>query len=115
MNGKIDEDVVLRIAFPFMLAIAIAMMSILVGHIKLIIAGYTTVEKLSRPGDDSKSVASDGQINASPYAVKNPFDHGPKKNLQNAMGTSLLRFVVPLPVYPDPILRQTYGQRFKDI
>jgi len=37
-NGGIDEEVVLRAAFPFMLFIGVAMVFILT-HIKLIIAG----------------------------------------------------------------------------
>jgi len=112
LNGKIDEDVVLRAAFPFMLAIATAMLCILVGHVKLIIAGYTTVEKLSCPDEDS--IRENTTEDAVTFILKNTFDRGPKKNFQKIMGTSLVRLVIPLPFYPDPLLRQPYGQISKD-
>lgn len=98
-NGKIDDDEVLRAVFPFMVFISIGMACILVPHLKLIVSGYTTVEQLSRPGVG---------------AVKNPFDDGPKKNLQRIMGTSVVRLLLPLPAHTRLLLNQSYGQRFKD-
>ena len=67
-NGKVDEDIIVRAAFPFMCFVGIAMTCLLVPHLKLISSGYTTVEQLARPGEDMN--------------VKNPFDYGQKKNFQ---------------------------------
>mmetsp|Transcript_16118 Transcript_16118/g.34847 ORF Transcript_16118/g.34847 Transcript_16118/m.34847 type:complete len:354 (+) Transcript_16118:241-1302(+) len=98
LKGRIDEDIVLRTAFPFMLFIGIAMLCIIVPHAKLILAGHTTVEQLSYPGEG---------------IVKNPFDHGPKKNFQRILGTSVLGLVLPA-FNHRPFQSQTYGQRSKD-
>lgn len=100
LSGKIDEAIVLRAAFPFMLAIAIAMGCILVPHIKLILAGYTTVEQLSRPGTEC--------------ITKNPYDRGSKKNIQRILGSSFLAYLIPLPFQPNQLFRQTYGETSKD-
>mmetsp|Transcript_24930 Transcript_24930/g.44873 ORF Transcript_24930/g.44873 Transcript_24930/m.44873 type:complete len:442 (-) Transcript_24930:3560-4885(-) len=107
-KGKIDEDIVLRAAFPFMLFIAAAMLFILVPHVKLIRAGYTTVEHLSCPGGDSKVDTKGNGSTPDPCFLKNPFDHGPKKNVKRIMGT-FLGCLLPLPFRPDP-----YGQKSKD-
>eukprot|EP00579_Thalassiosira_antarctica_P029688 CAMPEP_0202033142 /NCGR_PEP_ID=MMETSP0905-20130828/65895_1 /ASSEMBLY_ACC=CAM_ASM_000554 /TAXON_ID=420261 /ORGANISM="Thalassiosira antarctica, Strain CCMP982" /LENGTH=210 /DNA_ID=CAMNT_0048597033 /DNA_START=526 /DNA_END=1155 /DNA_ORIENTATION=- len=107
-KGKIDEDIVLRAAFPFMLFIAAAMLFILVPHVKLIRAGYTTVEHLSCPGGDSKVDTKGNGSTPDPCFLKNPFDHGPKKNVKRIMGT-FLGCLLPLPFRPDP-----YGQKSKE-
>jgi len=91
--------IVLRSAFPFMLAIALAMIAILVPHIKLILAGYTTVEERSCPGE---------------RIVRNPYDLGKLKNIQRIFGTNLLGFILPLPLKPGQLSRQPYGKVFKD-
>ena len=100
LNGKIDEDIVLRAAFPFMLFIGIAMTCILLPHVNLIRSGYTTVEQLARPGEGSN--------------IKNPFDHGPRKNLQRVMGASVIGLLLPLPYNSDSLMSQTSEQRSKD-
>ena len=100
LKGKIDEDIVLRAAFPFMFFIGIAMMCILVPHVNLIRAGYTTVEHLARPGEGSN--------------IKNPFDHGPRKNFQRAMGASVVGFLLPLPFNSLSLISQTSEHRSKD-
>ena len=84
-NGKVDEDIIVRAAFPFMCFVGIAMTCLLVPHLKLISLGYTTVEQLARPGED--------------MSVKNPFDYGQKKNFQRVLGTSLVGLLLPVPYY----------------
>ncbi|KAL7542332.1 hypothetical protein ACHAXR_011685 [Thalassiosira sp. AJA248-18] len=118
-EGKIDDDIVLRTAFPFMLFISVAMMFILVPQMKLLIAGYTTVEHRSRPGenfivDAKENKPSAARCTAAQCIVKNPFDHGPKNNAERIFGTSLLGLILPLPFHPDPLLHQTHVQTRKD-
>jgi hypothetical protein len=97
-NGKIDDDVVLRAAFPFMFLMAVALLCILVPHIKLIASGFTTVERLSRPTE----------------CYTNPFDMGPKHNWQRVMGANLLICIIPFPLQPLAPHGQFYRQRYKN-
>ena len=93
MNGRVDDDVVLRAVWPFMLFIGIGLLWMLVAHLRLIGRGYTTVENISRPPDDLDN-------------VKNPFDCGGlRQNLKRILGTSILRLLIPLP--PDRHLVET--------
>ena len=108
-NGKIDEGIVLRAAFPFMLCIAVAMSCILVPHMKLIIDGYTTVEERSRPGPDF-TVGNESTA----VTVQNPFDNGARKNLQRVLGTSLLALALPLPQQRNPLTDQSFRQKCKN-
>ena len=99
-TGKIDDDVVLRAAFPFMFGIGVAMTCIFVPHVRLVISGYTTVERLSRPAEGGTT---------------NPFDMGPTHNWQRVMGANPLMYVVPFPLRPVARRRsESYGQRSKD-
>ncbi len=81
-RGKVEDDIVLRAAFPLMLFVGIAMGCFLVQHLKLIFSGRTTVEELSCPKE----------------GYKNPFDHGPKRNWHRIMGTHLFFCLLPLPL-----------------
>lgn len=91
-NGKIDEDIILRAAFPFMLLIGVALVFILVSHLKLISSGFTTVEKLSCPYPNFREDGSDTK--------KNPYDYGPKQNFKRILGSSVLRCAIPWPLRP---------------
>ena len=82
-RGMVEDDIVLRAAFPLLLFVGIAMACILVQHVKLIFSGHTTVEQLSCPREGY---------------YKNPFDLGPKRNWQRIMGTSQLLCLLPLPL-----------------
>lgn len=97
-TGKVDDDVVLRAAFPFMFGVGVAMTCILVPHVSLVISGYTTVERLSRPADST-----------------NPFDMGPRRNWQRVMGSYPMMCAVPFPLQTFARWRsESYGQRSKD-
>jgi hypothetical protein len=98
MTGRIDDDIVLRAAFPFMFMIGVALLCILVPHIRLILTGYTTVERLSRPDE----------------GFTNPFDRGMWRNWQRVMGANVLMLVVPFPLQPIKINDASYGQTSKD-
>jgi hypothetical protein len=98
MTGRIDDDIVLRAAFPFMFMIGVALLCILVPHIRLILTGYTTVERLSRPDE----------------GFTNPFDMGKWRNWQRVMGANVLMLVVPFPLQPIKINDASYGQTSKD-
>lgn len=97
-TGRIDDDIVLRAAFPFMFMIGVALLCILVPHIRLILSGYTTVERLSRPEE----------------GFTNPFDRGMWHNWQRVMGANVLMLVVPFPLQPIKINDASYGQISKD-
>lgn len=98
LKGRIDDDIVLRGAFPLMLSVGIVMVCILIQHVKLILSGHTTVEQLSRPNEG---------------CLTNPFDYGPKRNWQRIMGRSLFFILLPLPL--DPISQYSfYEQISKD-
>ena len=97
-NGRIDDDIVLRAAFPFMFMIGVALLCILVPHIRLILTGHTTVERLSRPEE----------------GFTNPFDMGMWNNWQRVMGANALLLVVPFPLQPIKIKHASYGQISKD-
>jgi hypothetical protein len=89
---------VLRAAFPFMFMIGVALLCILVPHIRLILTGYTTVERLSRPDE----------------GFTNPFDRGMWRNWQRVMGANVLMLVVPFPLQPIKMNDASYGQTSKD-
>ncbi len=98
-TGRIDDDIVLRGAFPLMLSVGIAIMCILVTHLKLILSGHTTVEHLSCPKDGS---------------IKNPFDNGPKQNWQRVMGTNIFMSLVPIPLHSTSQFGRYHEQSSKD-
>lgn len=98
-TGRIDDDIVLRGAFPLMLSVGIAIMCILVTHLKLILSGHTTVEHLSCPKEGS---------------IKNPFDNGPKQNWQRIMGTNLFMSLIPIPLNPASQFGRYYEQSSKN-
>mmetsp|Transcript_23789 Transcript_23789/g.48748 ORF Transcript_23789/g.48748 Transcript_23789/m.48748 type:complete len:542 (+) Transcript_23789:82-1707(+) len=94
-NGKVDEDVVLRAAFPFMLIVGILLTWFLVSHLKMITSGYTTLEHMARP--DCVDC----------YSVVNPFDQGWKKNLTQILGANIFFVLFPWPIkLPSPCLPQ---------
>jgi hypothetical protein len=99
LTGKIDDDTVLRGAFPLMLSVGIVIVCILVQHLKLIFAGRTTVEHLSCPKEGY---------------LQNPFDHGPKRNWQRIMGTNLLLCLFPLPLPITSQFSQCFDRKSKD-
>lgn len=84
-NGYIDQDVVLRAAFPLMAYVGVFMYWFLGYHMKIIIHGLTTLEQTARPQ----------------FKTINPFDSGPRNNLIQVFGTSWIRFLLPLPFHPD--------------
>lgn len=81
-NGRIDDDVVLRAVFPFLLFVSICMFVFLLDHLVSIAKGYTTLEKKTRP-DRNDTV--------------NPFDFGIRKNFERVFGTSLINIILPFP------------------
>eukprot|EP00970_Alexandrium_tamarense_P010819 scaffold2249_cov201-Alexandrium_tamarense.AAC.7 len=101
-NGRIPEDVVLRAAFPFMLFVSVVMCWFFMSHLKLIASGLTTLEQVARPETDSFGYTTAFNPPNERRKLVNPFDHGPRKNLQRVMGTSMIRLVLPLPSNPTP-------------
>ncbi len=102
-NGRVDDEVVLRAAFPFMLIVGIVLTWFLVSHLKMTSSGYTTLEHMSRPD----CVDSD--------RVVNPFDRGWKNNLTQTLGTNYFFILFPWPVkLPSPCLPQL-GSRVDDL
>lgn len=93
-KGYIDGDIVLRAAFPLMFFVGIIMYWFLGYHMRIIIAGYTTLEDMSRPQFDSV----------------NPFDGGAWNNLMQVFGRSWVRLLAPLP-RPPPHAVQTNGKQ----
>ena len=79
-KGRIDDDVILRAVFPFLLLVSICMSVFLLDHLLSIARGYTTLEKKTRP-DRNNDV--------------NPFDLGVKKNFERVFGNSLIRIIFP--------------------
>jgi hypothetical protein len=79
-KGKIDDDVVLRAAFPFFLLVSVCMFVFLLDILQNIARGNTTLEKKTRPNN----------IN-----VVNPFDLGPRKNFEKVFGKSLIKIILP--------------------
>ena len=80
-NGFLDQDVVLRAAFPLMFFVGIVMYWFLVYHVRIILAGFTTLEDMSRPHFDTV----------------NPFNSGPRNNLKRALKGSWISLLIPLP------------------
>jgi hypothetical protein len=100
-TGRIDDDVVLRTAFPFMLGIGATVACVLAPHVRLVSSGLTTVERLSRPPEGRS---------------RNPFDVGPGRNWRRVMGPNLLMCALPFPLRR-PLARvrgESYGRRSKD-
>jgi hypothetical protein len=100
-TGRIDDDVVLRAAFPFMLGIGATVACLLATHVRLIGSGLTTVERLSRPTEGSR----------------NPFDMGPGRNWRRVMGPNVLICAVPFPLLRPHARRrwgESYGRMSKD-
>jgi hypothetical protein len=96
-TGKVDDDVVLRAAFPFMFGVGVAITCILLPHVRLVVSGYTTVERLSRPLDST-----------------NPFDMGPRRNWQRVMGPHPIMCAVPFPLQTFTRWRsESYRQKSK--
>lgn len=84
-KGKIDDDVILRAVFPFLLFLSIVMFVFLIDHLRSIARGYTTLEKKTRP-DRSDFV--------------NPFDLGIRKNFVRVFDNSLINILIPFPTRP---------------
>jgi hypothetical protein len=87
IKGRIDDDVVLRAVFPFLLFVSICMFVFLLDHLLSIACGYTTLEKKTRP-DRNDAV--------------NPFDFGIRKNFERVFGTSLINMFLPIPFQTTP-------------
>ena len=79
-NGLIDTDVVLRAVFPLLFSVGLVMYWFLGYHMRIILAGFTTLEHMSRP----------------PETI-NPFDHGARENLRQIIGKSWMKLLIPLP------------------
>jgi len=82
IKGRIDDDVVLRAIFPFLLFISMIMFVFLLDHLLSISRGYTTLEKKTRPDRND---------------VLNPFDLGIRKNFERVFGTNLINVFIPPP------------------
>jgi len=81
-TGRIDDDVILRAVFPFLLFLSICMFVFLIDHLRSIARGYTTLEKKTHPDRND---------------VVNPFDLGIKKNFERVFGNSLINIIIPIP------------------
>lgn len=79
-NGHIDTDVVLRAAFPLLFSVGLVMYWFLGYHMRIILAGFTTLEHMSQPFD-----------------TVNPFDRGTRENLKRIIGKSWIKLLIPLP------------------
>lgn len=79
-RGKIDDDVVLRAIFPFLLFVSICMFIFLLDHLRNVARGYTTLERKTRPDRSD---------------VVNPFENGPRNNIQHVFGKSLVKLFLP--------------------
>eukprot|EP00986_Skeletonema_menzelii_P004361 scaffold1472_cov157-Skeletonema_menzelii.AAC.5 len=79
-TGRIDDDVILRAVFPFLLFVSICMFVFFLDHMRSIAKGYTTLEKKTRPGN-----------------AVNPFDLGATKNFERVFGCSLINMTIPFP------------------
>ena len=94
-NGRFNEDVVLRAAFPFMLFVGALMVWFFISHAMLIADGYTTLEHMSRPNPSREST----------IITINPFDQGWKKNFKQIFGVNILYMFFPWPNHiPDPFV-----------
>ena len=83
-TGKIDDDVILRAVFPFLLFVSICMFVFLLDHLLSIAKGFTTLEKKTRPDRND---------------VVNPFDLGIRKNFERVFGKSLINIIIPFPTH----------------
>ncbi len=79
-TGRIDDDVILRAVFPFLLFVSTCMFVFLLDHLRSIAKGYTTLEKKTRPDN-----------------AVNPFDLGMSKNFERVLGNSLVNMIIPFP------------------
>lgn len=83
-KGYMDSDVIVRSAFPLMLFVGVIMYFFFGYHMRIIIAGCTTLEDVSRPQ----------------FHSINPFDDGAKNNLSKCFGTSWFSLLIPVPHLP---------------
>lgn len=95
----LDGNVALKVAFPFLLGVALTMIVFLSFHLWLIFKGMTTLERIIQI-DRMKSIFQSPINKINPIVVINPYDQGFRKNAYQVFGRNFLCLL--LPVYVEP-------------
>jgi hypothetical protein len=95
----LDGNVALKVAFPFLLGVAITMIVFLSFHLWLISKGMTTLERMIQL-ERMKTILQSSISKIDPIVVINPYDQGFQKNAYQVFGRNLLFLL--LPVYVEP-------------
>ena len=102
MTTGIEPDVLLRMVVPLLIGACLVMTSFLAYHLRYVCVNLTTLEHSIILGTMKKELDKKGAKEFSKTYQKpiNPFDHGWRRNIAQAVGPSILAFFLPIPVHP---------------
>jgi len=100
MTTGIEPDILLRMVVPLLIGACLVMTSFLVYHVRYTCKNLTTLEHSVILGMMKKELDEKGSQAFSETYQKpiNPFDHGWRRNIVQAVGPSFLAFALPIPV-----------------
>ena len=102
MTTGVEPDVLLRMVVPLLIGACLVMTSFLAYHLRYICVNLTTLEHSIILGMMKKELDEKGATGFSKSYQKpiNPYDHGWRRNIAQAVGPSIFAFVFPIPVRP---------------
>ena len=106
LTTGVEPDVLLRMVVPLLICACLVMTSFLAYHLRYICVNLTTLEHSIILGMMKKGLDEKGATEFSKSYQKpiNPYDHGWQRNITQAIGPSILAFVLPIPVRPRTLL-----------
>jgi hypothetical protein len=97
----IESEVVVRLIFPFLVAVGSTLAIFLGYHVQLIFAARTQLEQTIIHDRQLKELKETKKLSRPP---RNPFDKGRYANIQQVFGSNMLLVFLPVPVEPLPPL-----------
>lgn len=104
-GGLLDPELAIKIDFVLLLGVGITMVAFISSHIRTMIAGITTLERIIQLDKMQASLLVERVTGDHTTQFVNPFDQGWYKNIVQLFGTPLWLLLLPLHLEPpDPYL-----------